>query len=256
MYNFINAYSEGPVAWLVLNRPEILNAWHRAMRCEVVDALEAFERDDQLRAVVLTGAGRAFGAGQDLNESRQFDGHRGADWIEEWRRLYGRMRAMSKPLVAALNGVTAGSTFQAALLTDVRIAHPGVRLGQPEIDSGIPSITGFWIIRQTLGLSRTTELVVTGRMMDAEEAHRIGLVHHLVPEDQVVPKAREVAAFLAAKPPVAMRLNRQRFCEATQQGFDEAMNAAVRIHREAYESGEPQRIQEQFLAVRAARRRA
>jgi enoyl-CoA hydratase/carnithine racemase len=226
------------------------------MRDEVVEAIEAFNRDESVRAVVLTGAGSAFGAGQDLNESSQFDGHRGAEWIEEWSRLYGSIRHMSKPLVAALNGITAGSAFQAALLADVRIAHPGVRMGQPEIDSGLPSITGFWIIRETLGLSRTTELIVTGRLIEAEEAYRIGLVHYLVPEDMVLTKAGEVAALLASKPPGAMRLNKQRFREATQESFDAAMAAAVRIHREAFESGEPQRIQEQFLAVRAERHKA
>lgn len=254
IYSFIKAYAEGQVAWLVLNRPEILNAWHRPMRNEVVDAFDAFDRDERIRAIVMTGAGKAFGAGQDLNESKQFDGHRGAEWIEEWRVLYGRMRGLTKPLIAALNGVTAGSAFQAALLADVRIAHPGVTLGQPEIDSGIPSVTGFWIIREALGLSRTTELVVTGRLMGADEAHRIGLVHYLVPEAEVLPKARELASLLAAKPPIAMRLDKQRFREATDQSFGEAMDAAVRIHREAYDSGEPQRIQEKFLAMRAARR--
>lgn len=254
VYSFIKAYTEGQIAWLVLNRPAILNAWHRPMRNEVVQALDGFDRDERVRSIVMTGAGAAFGAGQDLNESRLFDGHRGAAWIDEWRVLYGRIRSLTKPLIAALNGVTAGSAFQTALLADVRIAHPGVRLGQPEIDSGMPSVTGFWIIRETLGLSRTTELIVTGRLMGAEEAHRIGLVHHLVPEDEVLPRAREVASLLASKPPIAMRLDKQRFREATQQSFDEAMDAAARIHREAYDSGEPQRIQEQFLAMRAARR--
>lgn len=256
MYNFIRAYTEGQVAWLVLNRPDVLNAWHRPMRLEVIEALEAFERDRGVRAIVLTGAGKAFGAGQDFNESKQFDGHRGAQWIDEWRTLYGRIRDLTKPLIAAMNGVCAGSAFQTALLADIRIAHPGVRLGQPEINSGIASITGFWIMRETLGLSRTTELIVTGRLMHADEAHQIGLVHYLVPEADVTTKATEIAGLVAAKPPVAMRLNKQRVREATQRGFDEAMDAAVRIHREAYDSGEPQRIQEQFLATRAARHKA
>jgi enoyl-CoA hydratase/carnithine racemase len=255
MYRFIKTDIDGSVAWVVLNRPQVLNAWHRPMRDELVDALERFDREEAIRAVVLTGAGRAFGAGQDLNESRQFDGHAGAEWIEEWRRLYGCIRAMTKPLIAALNGVTAGSAFQTALLADIRIAHAGVRLGQPEINSGIPSITGFWIICAALGFSRTTELIVTGRMMSADEAHQIGLVHYLVAEDQVLAKAREIAALVASKPPIAMRLSKQRFREATQQAFDDALDAAVRIHREAYESGEPGRMQEQFLAVRAARQK-
>src|SRR4029078_8117098 len=107
------------------------------------------------------------------------------------------IRALDKALVAALNGVAAGSAFQVALLTDVRIAHPGVKMGQPEINSGIASTLGPWLMREMLGLSRTVELTLSGRMMDAEQCHRLGLVHPLVPPAEVMPKAREVAALLA-----------------------------------------------------------
>jgi enoyl-CoA hydratase/carnithine racemase len=256
MYRFIKAEADGRIAIVTLERPEVLNAWHRPMRNELVAALTAFNADAGIRAMILTGAGRAFCAGQDLNEARTFDPDRVEEWIEEWRRLYGTIRDLDKPLVIALNGVAAGSAFQASLLADVRVGHPGVQMGQPEIDSGIPSITGFWIMREALGLSRTTELIVTGRMLDAPECHALGLVHYLVPEDQVMTKALEIAARLATKPPIAMRLDKQRFREVTQAGFDDAMEAAVRIHREAYASGEPAQMIERFFADRAARKPA
>ena len=112
----------------------------------------------------------------------------------------------SKPLVIALNGLAAGSAFQVALLGDMRVGHPGVTMGQPEINSGIASVTGPWIMREMLGLARTVDLTLTGRMMAADECHAIGLINRLVPENEVRPAAMALAAELAEKPPVAMRL--------------------------------------------------
>ena len=233
---------------VTLSRPERLNAWDAPMRARLVELLHAAGTDAAVRAVVLTGAGdRAFCAGQDLNEGKTFDGPRAEEWIEEWRRLYGAIRRFEKPLVVALNGLAAGSAFQAALLCDVRVGHPGAKMGQPEINSGLVSVTGFWIIREMLGLSRAIEMVLTGRMAEAEECHRLGLMHHLVPADEVRAKALSVAAELAAKPPLAFKINKARFCAATQAGFDETFEAARLLHRQTFEAGEPQQVMEQFL---------
>jgi enoyl-CoA hydratase/carnithine racemase len=252
---FVLAETIGQVRRLTLNRPEKLNAWNTPMRDKLIAALQAAEADDQVRAIVLTGAGdRAFGAGQDLSESKSFDADRAESWMGEWKTLYNLFRLGSKPIVAALNGVAAGSAFQVALLCDLRVAHAGVKMGQPEINSGIATVTGSWIMREILGLARTIDLTLTGRMLDAQEAFGFGLISRLVEEDQVQLAALELAEFLAGKPPIAMRLNRQRFAELTQEGFDDAMTSGVRIQREAYASGEPSAMMEKFLASRAARK--
>jgi enoyl-CoA hydratase/carnithine racemase len=222
MYQFIKVEKQAEVAVLTLDRPEVLNAWHAPMRNEIAAALGVLNGDQAVRAIVITGAGdRAFSAGQDLSETKTFDPDRAALWIDEWRALYGVIRDLDKPLVAALNGVAAGSAF---------------------------------LMQGMLGLSRTIELTLTGRMMDGEECHAVGLVHYLVPQDQVMDKALEVARLLAAKPPVAMRLDKRRFREVTQPGFDEALAAGVRTQREAYASGEPQAMMARFFAERAKRR--
>jgi enoyl-CoA hydratase len=255
MTDFVLARVEGRTSVLTLNRPEVLNAWHAPMRSQLVERLDAAEADPAIGAIVLTGAGeRAFGAGQDLNETKTFDADRAEEWMSEWERLYDRLRSLSKPLVVALNGVAAGSAFQVALLGDIRIGHPGVTMGQPEINSGIASVTGPWIMKEMLGLARTTELTLTGRMMDAQECQTIGLISRLVPQDQVMPAALALAGELAAKPPVAMRLNKARFREVTEAGFRECIAAGIRNQREAYATGEPARMMEEFLAKRAARK--
>jgi enoyl-CoA hydratase/carnithine racemase len=256
MSRFIRVEQDGDLAIVTLNRPEVMNAWHAPMRAEIVAAMERLNADPSVRAIILTGAGdRAFSAGQDLNETKAFDAEGGVAWVGEWRRLYGAIRALDKPLVAALNGVAAGSAFQVALLADVRIGHPDVRMGQPEINSGIASTLGPWLMQEMLGLSRAVELTLTGRMMDAAECHQIGLVHRVVPKAEVMAAARETARALAAKPPIAMRLDKRRFREVTEAAFNDALEAGIPIQRESYGSGEPQRCMAQFLAEKAKRKR-
>jgi enoyl-CoA hydratase len=244
----------GKVGIITLNRPEVLNAWDKPMRDRLVAAFDAMEADAEVRAVILTGAGpRAFSAGQDFNEGKTFDPDRAEQWMGEWERLYDRMRSLSKPIVAALNGVAAGSAFQVSLLCDIRVGHPGVRMGQPEINTGIASVTGPWIMRELIGLARTIDLTLTGRMMDAEECHRIGLINRLVPQDSVMQETMAIAELLAGKPQTAMRLNRQRLREMTEPGFRDCLAAGVRIQRESFASGEPTRMMKEFLALRARR---
>lgn len=256
MDDFILRETRGAVAILTLNRPHILNAWHTPMRNMLVETFDALEADAKVRAIIMTGSGeRAFGAGQDLNETKTFNPDRAEEWIHEWERLYDRIRSLSKPLIMALNGLAAGSAFQVALLGDFRIAHPGVTMGQPEINAGIASTTGPWIMREMLGIARTIDLTLTGRMMDADEALRIGLINKLVAPQQVLPEAIKLAEELAEKAPVAMRLNKARFREVTEAGFRDCIKVGVRVQREAYATGEPARMMEKFLAERAERKR-
>ncbi len=252
MKNYILTEKTEKVLCITLNRPEKMNAWNAEMRDMLIAALDAAEADNDIRAIVLTGAGdRAFGAGQDLSESKTFDADRTKMWMGEWQKLYSKFREGSKPIVAALNGVAAGSAFQVALLCDLRVAHSGVKMGQPEILSGIPTVTGNWIMREMIGLGRTIDLTLTGRMLDAEEANEFGLISRMVAREAVLPTAMALAEDLATKPPVAMRLNRQRIAEVTQAGFDEAMESGVRIQLKAHETGEPQSMMEEFFAKRA-----
>jgi enoyl-CoA hydratase/carnithine racemase len=255
MPEFLLTERRGRVGVITLNRPDVLNAWHRPMRQELMTALETHEADKEVGALILTGAGdAAFSAGQDLAETMEFDPERAVEWIVEWEQLYDLIRSLSKPLVAALNGVAAGSAFQVALLCDFRIAHKGVRMGQPEINSGIASTTGPWIMREMLGIARTIDLTLTGRMMDAAECNAIGLINRIVPRQRVFEEALALATELAEKPPVAMRLNKQRFREMTEAGFRDCLEAGMRIQREAFATGEPARMMEAFFSSRAARK--
>ena len=251
MYKFIKTDLVGAVQVITLNRPEVMNAWHMPMRNEVLHALTAAKKSKSVRAIVLTGTGKdAFCAGQDLDEARKFDPARAKLWVEEWRILYEGVRRLDIPVVCALNGLAAGSAFQVALLTDYRIGHDKITMGQPEINSGIVSALGFWILREIVGLSHAIEFILTGRMLSAMECERFGLLHRIVPEDEVLSSAIDMAKKLAAKPPVAMRLNKQLMREATQVGFDKAFGVATERHHTSFSSHEPQHQMDQFYEVR------
>ena len=251
LYKFIKVQRVGAVEVITLNRPEVMNAWHMSMRNELLTALNAAKKSSGVGAIVLTGAGKdAFCAGQDLDEARKFDPVRARLWVEEWRILYEGVRCLDIPVVCALNGLAAGSAFQVALLTDYRIGHDKITMGQPEINSGIVSALGFWILREIVGLSRAVEFILTGRMLSAMECERFGLLHRIVPQDEVLSSAIAMAKKLAAKPPVAMRLNKQLMREATQAGFDKAFGVATERHHTSFSSREPQHKMDQFYEVR------
>lgn len=254
-YRWILTEARGGITVITLNRPDALNAWHAEMRAEVVKELQRCDTTQSIRAIVLTGSGeKAFCAGQDLSETKKFAGADAAhDWLEGWTRFYEVIRGLTKPIVTALNGVAAGSAFQVAIMTDVRVAHDGVTLGQPEINSGIPSTLGPWLMIDRIGLSRTIELTLTGRMMPAAECASIGLIHYLVPRAQVLEKALEVADLLASKAPGAMKANKARFAEITESGFREALSAGHKMQAKAFASGEPQDYMNRFFEERERR---
>lgn len=239
-----------------LNRPEHLNAWTSSMRDMLCEALDCAAAQKDVRALVFTGTGsRAFCAGQDLAETERFAGDAHTkDWLQRLKRFYDAVREMPKPVVAAVNGLAAGSGFQITMLMDVVVAHPGVRMGQPEVNSGIPSILGPWLMKESLGRSRTVELALTGRMMDAAECHGLGLIHHLVEEKSVLPIALSLARDLASKPQEAFRITKEYLCRASAVGYDGAWQLAGEGQMEAFNSGEPQAVMREFFAARRARK--
>jgi enoyl-CoA hydratase/carnithine racemase len=244
---------QGEVAVITLNRPDRLNAWDMGMQRELRETFESLNTDDSVRAIVLTGAGeRAFCAGQDLGEAARFSPEVIDDWLGSFRALYEAVLGSRQPVIAALNGVTAGSAYQLALLCDVRVAHPGVRMGQPEVSSGIPSVTGMYLTERALGMSRMRELMISGRLMEIDELVRVGLVHHVVEQADVLAKALEVAGQLAQQPSVAIELTRARFTETILPGLREAFGAAASIDRRAWASGQPQEVMRAFLDKRSA----
>ena len=243
----------GSIAIITLNRPDKLNAWTEAMRNELIGHLEGLKGNEDVRTVILTGSGRAFCAGQDLAETASMnpEDHASAEaWIDGFDRLYRAVRNLDQITIAAVNGVAAGSGFQYALLADLRVGDSQVRMGQPEVLSGIPSITGIWAMWSILGKSKTSQFVLTGELVDAAEAQRLGLLNYLADDGGVLAYAKDLASRLSLLPPGAVRLTKNRLRSLEDDDLSDAMAEAKRVHREAYGTGEPQREMARFLAGR------
>ena len=245
---------EAGLAVLRFNRPDALNALNSHLRKGIVIALEAMAAREDVRAIVLTGAGRAFAAGVDLKEAQSVRPEDVEAWFGEMRDVYHAIRMVEKPVVAAVNGVAAGAGFQMALVADFRVGCPSTRMGQPEINAGIPSVMGSFWMSLHLGLAKNMELSYTGRLMDAEECQTLGLLNRMAPDAELVAEARAMAAELAAKPQEAFRQTKRRFREVTQAAFEDAFRAAVEGQRACYEAGEPQQVMARFIAERQARK--
>ena len=242
------------IGLITLDNPKALNAWDTAMQQDVTNTVRQFDADDEVQAVVITGAGeRAFCSGQDLDEISRFGSSDVAGWLDNFKQLYDAILSAKKPVIAAVNGIAVGSGYQLALVCDVRVAHGGVRLGQPEVSSGIPSVTGQFLTAQSLGHSRTVELMLSGRLMDAAEAHQVGLIHALVAPTEVLDAACEYGRELARQPKLAFQLTKRRIRDQMWPGLLECFEVALEIDEQAWASGEPQETARQFFSDRGAR---
>jgi enoyl-CoA hydratase/carnithine racemase len=248
----IQLHRSESTAVVVLNRPEVLNAIDVEMRETLITLLAEINRDESVRAVVITGAGeRAFCSGQDLDETSRYGLGDIDAWLTRQHAMYGAVRDLDKPCVVAFNGTAAGAGFQIGLCADLRVGYPELKLGQPEIKAGLASIVGSWLMTLHLGLSKNMELSLTGNLITGTQAHQLGLLNHLVPREAVKDKALAVAAEMSVLAPTAMRLTKERFRRMTQAGFEGALAEAKAAQRAAYESGEPQAAMKRFLEARS-----
>jgi len=242
------------IAHVVLNRPAVLNAMDAAMRADFIACLHAINTDTSISAVMISGAGeRAFSAGQDLGEAVGFEGESAITaWMHHQGAVIAAVRDMDKPVVAIFNGVATGVGFQIGLAADWRVTYPDVRLGQPEVKVGLASIYGSWLMSQHLGHATNQALSLTGDLIDGRRAAALGLINELVERDALLDTGRAAAQRLAALPPAAVRLTKQRFREQSQPAFEATCEAAVAAQIEAYASGEPQRRMQAFIDAREA----
>lgn len=197
------------VARVTMNRPEVLNALNRDLLESLTTAFAELERDDSVAAVVLAGAGRAFSAGFDLKAEAEEGPQPAQVWVdrfrEDWQRFLAIWRS-EKPYVAAVRGYNLGGALELSLLCDVTVAGKGTKFGAPEIRHA--SGPGAAMLPWLIGMKAAKWVLLTGEMIDADEALRMGFVTEVVAEDEVDARAVEIAAQLALIPRDAMRLNK------------------------------------------------
>jgi 2-(1,2-epoxy-1,2-dihydrophenyl)acetyl-CoA isomerase len=230
-YQQITVDRDRAVAKITLNRPDKLNALTQVMSDELVDAFTTAGEDDGVRAVLLTGAGRGFCAGQDLSEFRDATGEAGPRDIKEhlrhaYHKLIPIMVETPKPVVCAVNGVAAGAGLSLAVACDVRIASEAGRFTQAFVKIGlVPDSGGTWLLSRVVGPAKALELSITGDMLDADAALRIGLVSRVVAADALEKESLDYAATLAAMPTAAIGEAKALFRSAPAASLQEALDA-------------------------------
>jgi enoyl-CoA hydratase len=228
-YEYVLSASDGPVGVVTLNRPRQLNALAGPLMSELVDALEQHEADAAIRAIVVTGGPTVFAAGADIKEMAD------ASAVDMLLRnnigLWDRAKRITKPLIAAVAGYALGGGCELAMLCDMIVAGENARFGQPEINIGlIPGAGGTQRLTRIVGKSVAAEMILTGRMLGAEEAFDRGLVARVVPQELVVDEAIRLGKEIAQRPPISTRLAK----EAITKAFEGRVDDGIDFERKAF----------------------
>ena len=229
----VESLSNGRVALVTLNRPEALNAFTTDLALRFIDALHDLAGRPAVRAIILSGAGdQAFSAGADLKERL---GMTPEAWTHQHRifeRMHHLVRSMRKPIFAAVNGAAVGGGCELAMSTDFLIASETARFGQPEVRRGImPGAGGTQFLPRYLPRGLALQLLMTGELISAQEAHRWGLVNRICPPGDLLAVAREIADLIAANSPTAV----QQAKRSAKLGLEQPIEQAIEIELECYQ---------------------
>jgi 2-(1,2-epoxy-1,2-dihydrophenyl)acetyl-CoA isomerase len=216
---------------LTLNRPDARNAYSVEMIDALMAALDAAEDDPQVRCLILTGAGPSFSAGGDIKQMRDRQGMFEGDpptlrtrYLQHIHRVPRRLARFDKPIIAAINGAAIGAGLDLACMCDLRVAADSAKLGSTFVSVGlIPGDGGAYLLARTVGFPRALELILTARVLSAQEALAIGLVHRVVPRDDLAAEALQMAQALCAQPPTALQLAKR----AAYNAWDASLHVAL-----------------------------
>ena len=250
-YETILVERRGAVGLITLNRPKALNALNDQLIAEIDAALTAFDADDEVGAVVLTGSEKAFAAGADIKEmlARDFAAAHGSDFIACWQRI----AAHRKPVIAAVAGFALGGGCELAMMCDLILAADTAKFAQPEINLGtIPGAGGTQRLTRAVGKSKAMDLVLTGRMMDAAEAERCGLVARVVPAADLLAEALKLGETIAAKSRAVVAMAKDAVNAAYETTLAEGIKAERRLFYSTFATDDRREGMTAFVEKRPA----
>ena len=239
------------IATITLNQPQRLNLLDNQMITELKKAIDSLENDDNTRAVIITGAGeRAFSAGVDLKLMREFDVTRAREFIQLLHNTCKKIRELPQIVIAAINGVCFGGSFELALSCDIRIAGENAQLALPEIKVGLPSVIEAALMTKFIGIGKTKELIFTGDSIDAYEAEKLGLVNKVVPLAQLNSAAWEMATRILNYSPTAVRIQKDVINKWMSIDLEAAIDYSINSFSLCFTTGEPKEAMNAFLEKR------
>ena len=223
MYENIKTENRGGILFVTIDRPKVLNALNAKTVEEIGQAFWDARRDDAVKAVIVTGSGdKAFVAGADINELAQKTPITGKETSERGQQIFSSIERFPKPVIAAINGFALGGGCELALACHIRIASDKAQIGLPEVTLGIiPGYGGTQRMARLLGKAKALELICTGDRIGAVEAERIGLVNKVVPPDQLIPAAEEMARKIMSRGPLAVRAALEAVMSGSEMPMEE-----------------------------------
>ena len=223
-FKFLTLEVADRIATLTVNRPDKLNALNDATIAELGNAIDQIRVDDSIGGVLLTGAGRAFVAGADISELSNQTPVLAKARARAGQEIFRRFETCPKPVIAVVNGFALGGGCELAMACHIRIASDAAKFGQPESKLGLlPGYGGSQRLARLIGKGRATQLLLTGEMIDAAEAYRIGLVNKVVPPDQLMTEARNMLKTILANGPLAVALCIEAIDRGLQMSLEEGM---------------------------------
>lgn len=242
-YEHIRLQVEDGIGTLILHRPDRLNAFAGRMRQEIADGVSALGEDDEVRVIIVTGSGRGFCTGADVDYLRELvdaddvDGLRAL--VEAGREVVTRIRRAPKPVIAAVNGPAAGGGANLALACDLRIASDRASIGQTFNRIGLhPDWGGSYFLPRLVGPAIAAELIFTGAMIDAEHACQLGIFNRVVPHDRLLEETRTLARQLAAKPRLALALAKEAIQRSPASSLEEMLEYELEAQLRCFRSGD------------------
>jgi len=248
-YETILLENHGRVGLITLNRPQALNALNAQLVSEVNHALDALEADANIGCIVITGSKKAFAAGADIKEMAELSYPQ--IYMDDLFSDSDRVANRRKPIIAAVNGFALGGGCELALMCDFILAADNAKFGQPEINLGVlPGMGGTQRLTRAVGKAKAMEMCLSGRMIDAVEAERCGIVARIVPSDELLDEALKVAAVVASKSlPIAMMVK-----ESVNRAFEVNLTEGVRFERRVFHAAFATQDQKEGMAAFVAKR--
>ena len=215
---------KGRIGYLTFNRPDVMNAISDKLIAETRDAVSQIGQDDEVLVLVVTGAGKAFMAGADITQLNRMSPYQLHVWNHGVVDNLNALERLKQPVIAAINGFALGGGLELAMACDIRIAAEKARLGLPEVALGIiPGAGGTQRLPRLVGKGLAMELLLTGKVIDAQEAYRIGLVNKVVPAEELLKVAEEMAKQIIANGPIAVQLAKDAVCVGTELPLEAAI---------------------------------
>lgn len=253
MYQTIRLEQQDGIAYLTICRPEVLNALNAEVLGEIEDVVIQLETAKEVKALIVTGEGRAFVAGADIGAQSVLDLEGGRSWGKKGSAIFRRLELLPLPTIAAVNGFALGGGCELAMACDMILASEKAKFGQPEVGLGItPGFSGTQRLARKVGKAKAMELILTGEMIRADEALRIGLVNQVVAPEELLPAAKKLAEKILKNGPLAVKYAKAAIARGLEVDLDSAIALENELFAMCFATADQKEGMQAFLEKREA----